>query len=199
MEDIYLKLWDLAKPYYLNGRSYDIAHVEWMMREAEIISDIESLDRRLLLPIVILHDVGYSIINDKNPNIKGKETKRVHMREGARISRILLDSVGYEQQLEKRIVHYISVHDNWLFGDDTPFKECKEMAVFNDLDFLWVNADINIFKKMAASMGLVPGEFYNLWVNDEKLTRRPFCCDYTIRVWETSIRQIKQVLDASSQ
>lgn len=98
MEDIYLKLWDLAKPYYLNGRSYDIAHVEWMMREAEIISDIESLDRRLLLPIVILHDVGYSIINDKNPNIKGKETKRVHMR---------------EQEYQESFLILLAMNNNW--------------------------------------------------------------------------------------
>jgi len=65
MEEQYLKVWELAKPFYEKGRSYDIPHIAWMMKEAETIAESEMLDKRILLPIVILHDVGYSVVNQK--------------------------------------------------------------------------------------------------------------------------------------
>jgi len=194
MDKIYLKIWELAKPYYQQGRSYDILHVKWMMKEADRIADLENLDKKLLLPIVILHDVGYSLINQKNPNIKDKEIKIIHMKEGAKIAGKILSKINYNKEISKRVVYYISVHDNWLLEDDTPFQECKEMAVFNDLDFLWVTASFNIFKDMANSININPKEFYEFWSKDEKLIRRPFCCDYTKKMWEKSMEEIKSFL-----
>lgn len=194
MEEIYLKIFELAKPYYLKGRSYDIPHIEWMMREADKVAELESLDKRLLLPIVILHDVGYSEVEGDNPNIKGKEGKKIHMKEGARISRKILTEVNYDPKLLEKIVHYISVHDNWCLGDDTPYQECKEMAVFNDLDFLWATSSFETFKTTGESMGLSPKDFFEFWKKDEKLTRRPFYCDYTRKMWETSMKKIKEIL-----
>lgn len=50
MEQVYLKIWGLAKVYYQNGRQYDINHIEWMMEKANEIADIEKVDKKLLLP-----------------------------------------------------------------------------------------------------------------------------------------------------
>lgn len=194
MDKIYLKIWELAKPYYKQGRSYDISHIEWMVREADRIADLEKLDKKLLLPIVILHDVGYSLLGQNNPDIKDRKTKIIHMKEGAKIAGKILAEVDYNKEITKRIVYYISVHDNWLLGDDTPFQECREMAVFNDLDFLWVTTSFNIFKNMADSMNMSPKEFYEFWSKDEKLTRRPFCCDHTRQMWGKSIEEIRGIL-----
>ena len=47
---IYLRIWKLAKPYYLKGRAYDVKHIEWMMAEANNLAKAESLDKKLLLP-----------------------------------------------------------------------------------------------------------------------------------------------------
>jgi hypothetical protein len=63
------------------------------------------------------------------------------------------------------------------------------MAVFNDLDFLWPTTDFNIFKITAESLKMSPKEFYNIWINDEKLTRRPFCCEYTQKMWNSDIKK----------
>jgi hypothetical protein len=194
MNDIYKKIWKLAKPYYEKGRSYDISHIGWMMKEADQLADEELLDRRLLLPIVILHDVGYSEVDEKNPNIKSKDSKTMHMKVGAKISRAILNQVNYDPNLAEKIVHYISVHDNWLFGDDSPYQECKEMAAFNDLDFLWPTTSFEMFKTMAESMGKTSEEFYDFWIQDEKLERRPFCCDRTRKMWDSSIKEIKRIL-----
>jgi hypothetical protein len=195
MNKIYLEIWELAKPYYQHSRSYDIPHIEWMIKKADRIAGLEKLDKKLLLPIVVLHDVGYSIISQNNPNIKDKETKVIHMKEGANIASKILAEADYNKEIAKRIVYYISVHDNWLLGDDVPFQECREMALFNDLDFLWATTSFNIFKNMADSMNMSPKEFYKFWLKDEKLTRRPFCCDYTRQMWEESIEEIKFIID----
>jgi len=179
-----LEIWQLAKPYYEKGRAYDAAHIEWMMAQADRLADMEHLDKTLLLPIVILHDVGYSsILTDNNPDIKDKAPKIAHMATGAKIAADILDQVGYSSPQKERIVHYISVHDNWILDDDTPFQECREMAAFNDLDFLYTLSDHNSFVLMGQSMKKTPSETYNYWLQDEKLTRRPFCCAETKRMF----------------
>ena len=194
MDEIYLKMWELARPYYEKGRFYDVAHIEWMMKEADKIADLEKLSKRLLLPIVILHDIGYSATKQKNPNIKGKEVKIVHMREGAEIAKTILEEINYDKELIEKIVYYISVHDNWILGDDTPFKECKEMAVFNDLEFTWVTVRFDVFKTMAKSMKMTPKEFYEFWAKDDKLVRRPFYCDYTKEMYLKTMENIKEAI-----
>ena len=196
MDEIFLKIRDLSLPYYQKGRVYDIDQVNWMMWEADKVADLESLNKKLLVPLVILHDVGYSAVGKDNPHIKDKNAKVIHMREGAKIARKILEQVNYPQELIEKITYYISVHDQWLFGNDQPYQECREMAVFNDLDFLWVNSTFEAFKITGKSMNMTPKEFYDFWIKDEKLTRRPFCCDYTKNFWETSIQGIKKILDS---
>lgn len=165
-----------------------------MIKKADQVAEEEGLNKKLLLPLVILHDVGYAEVKEKNPNIKDKTSKKVHMQVGAEISRKILKEVNYDPDLTTKIVHYVSVHDNWLFGDDTPYQECKEMAVFNDLDFLYVTSSFEAFKIFAASMQMTPQKFYKLWIKDEKLTRRPFCCKYTKNLWIKSRQKIRQAL-----
>ncbi len=184
MKRKYGALWKLAKPYYEKGRAYDIPHIEWMMGEVERISRIEHLNEQLLMPIAILHDVGYSVVGDSNPNIKDPNVKKLHMAAGAKIAEEILIRVGYDPTLIDAVVHYISVHDNWIFGDDQPYKECKEMAVFNDLDFIWSQSSYSMFERQAASIGKKPEEMYDFWMNDEKLVRRPFACDSTRKLFE---------------
>ena len=45
MKQIYLKIWELAKPYYEKARVFDIPHIEWMMKQADRIADIEKLNK----------------------------------------------------------------------------------------------------------------------------------------------------------
>ncbi len=70
------------------------------------------------------------------------------------------------------------------------------MAAFNDLDFLWLTTSFEVFKTSGESMGKTPEEFYEFWIQDEKLTRRPFCSDYTRKMWDFSIKKIKRILDS---
>lgn len=199
MEEIYQKIWELAKTYYQQGRTYDIPQIEWMTKQADRIAETENLDKKLLLPLVILHDVGYSVVGQKNPHIKDKETKIIHMKEGAKIAEGVLKEIGYDQKLAEKIVYCISVHDNWVLGDDKPFQESEEMALFNDLDFLWPTSDLEAFSITAQSMDLSPDEFYEFWQKDEKLTRRPFCCPATNQMHKESMAKIKKLLDKEKE
>lgn len=195
MEKNYIELWNLAKPYYEKGRVYDLPHIEWMMNEVDKICGIEDLDKKLLMPITILHDVGYSIDGKNNPNIKCQNSKKMHMQEGAKIAKELLIELNYDSNLIEKIVYYISVHDNWVFGDDKPYQECKEMAIFNDLDFLWSQSSYATFEHQSESIGKKPEEMYDFWMNDEKLVRRPFACKYTKKLFEKFMSDRKKEID----
>ena len=198
MDQVYLTMWELAQPYYKKGRSYDIEQVAWMMKQADRLTDLEGLNKKILLPLVILHDVGYSKVEIKDPNIKDKVTKKIHMREGARIAKEILNKVGYDQALTEKIVYYISVHDNWILDDNSPYQESSEMALFNDLDFLWVTSNIDAFKVNAKSLNMTPEEFYKFWEKDEKITSRPFCCETTKRMFDKSMEKIKTAISQGS-
>jgi hypothetical protein len=191
MKDIYTRMWQLAKPYYEKGRVYDIPHIEWFMRHVEAICEKEGLNEALLMPIAILHDVGYSVEGNANPHIKCKASKKMHMHECAKIAGRILEEVQYDTGLSRKIVHYISVHDNWALGDDSPYKECREMAVFNDLDFLYSVSSCEIMEIQAQSMGKSQAEMLDFWIADEKHVRRPFACEYTRKIWDESIKRQK--------
>jgi hypothetical protein len=191
MKEIYKKIFDLAMPYYLEGRPYDVSQVEWMMTQVEELVKREHLNEDLLMPLCILHDIGYSKVTETNPSPKSKEAKIVHMAEGAKLAREILDEVEYDKTLADQIVRYVSVHDNWLLNDDTPYKECREMAAFNDLDFIYAVSGMPVLKTQAESMQKTETEMLDFWLHDEKLERRPFCCSYTKKMFYEYIDNLK--------
>jgi len=199
MDQIYLKIFKLARPYYEKGRPYDIPHVEWMMEKAQKIAPKLDLNEKILYPLIILHDVGYSAVNEANPDIKDSNFKRIHMVEGAKIAKKILRDVDFDPELSEKIVYYVSVHDNWVFSDDEPFKECIEMAFFNDLDFAYAQSDIGILENNAQSMGIGLEDMYDFWINDEKLTRRPFCCKETQEIFNKNMEKFKKELEENKK
>ncbi len=64
MDKIYRDIWEFAKPYYEKGRPIDIDHVRWMMEDALLVCEKEGVDEGLLLPLVILPDVGYAFVRN---------------------------------------------------------------------------------------------------------------------------------------
>ncbi|MBR9677286.1 hypothetical protein GOV04_04035 [Candidatus Woesearchaeota archaeon] len=191
MEQIYEKIFELAKPYYEKARPYDILAIEWMIGQADRIADIEDLDKKLLLPLIILHDIGYARVAEDNPDVKDIKSKKIHMEEGAKIANAILIQLDYDQKYIEKITYYVSIHDNWIFNDDIPFKECKEMGVFNDLDFMYPLANPSMLKARADSMGETIEENIKGLKNDEKLKRRPLCCEQTKKLFKQLIEKAK--------
>ncbi len=113
----------------------DLAHIEWMIPDALLVCQKEDINDSLLLPLVILHDVGYAKTPKDNP-FKLDLRKR-HMVEGAKIAREILEKVNYPNEKTQEICYYVSVHDNWAFGDHE-YKKDRILGALKDLDFIWM-------------------------------------------------------------
>jgi len=135
MKKIYSDIWKVAKSYYKKGRPMDLGHVSWMMKEAEKVCKKEKLDDSLIMPAVILHDVGYSVTGAVYYD---KKKKGLHMKVGAKLTKKILTDLNYPQEKIKKICYFISVHDNWIYGETEIYKKNKELGVLRDLDFLWI-------------------------------------------------------------
>ena len=136
MKEIYQKIWELAKPYYEKGRPMDVDHIEWMIEDALLVCQKENLEDSLLLPLVILHDVGYAEVPKDNPY--NLDLRKAHMDAGAKIAKKILEKVDYPANKVEKIVYYVSVHDNWALGDKSVYENNPILAVFSELDFIWM-------------------------------------------------------------
>jgi HD superfamily phosphodiesterase len=181
MKEIYKKIWKLANPYYEKGRPMDIDHIEWMMKDAMIVCEKEKIDDSLLLPLVILHDVGYAEFPKDNPfNLN---LRKAHMKAGAKISQTILEKVDYPKNKIQKISYCVSVHDNWALGDDKIYLEDKILGIFNDLDFIWM-ATPKGFPALMKILNKNHKELTDYIKHDEKLTRRPFSSKTTKKLFE---------------
>ncbi len=189
MNPIYFKILELALPYYEHGRPMDVAHVKWMMRDAFLVCQLEKIDDSLLLPLVILHDVGYSQVPKDNPfNL---DLRKAHMEEGVKIAKEILEKVDYSKDKAERIMHYISVHDNWAFGDNEIYKKDKILAVFNDLDFIWMATEKG-FVAVADYLKLKHKAMLDYLQNNPKLTERPLSTKITQKLFANYIEERKE-------
>lgn len=181
IETRYLEIWKLARPYYEKGRPMDIDHIEWMMRDAILLCEKENLDSDLLLPLVILHDVGYSAVPKDNPfNL---DLRKAHMAEGAKIADSILTKLGYDREVVEKVSCFVSVHDNWALGDNDLYKKEKILGLFNDLDFMWMATPkgFPVVRKILKKTAI---EMIDFLKNDEKLVNRPFATMTTKKIFE---------------
>ena len=116
MKSIYQDIWNLAKPY-LNTRRNDI-HTEISVDMAFKLMDSEGGDEEIVIPAIILHDVGWIKIpgnlqlNAFGPNAKDPELNRTHEIEGVRIATEILRDVDYDQTKTEQILEIIGGHDS---------------------------------------------------------------------------------------
>jgi len=171
MKKIYQDIWKLAKPYYERGRPMDIDHIEWMMKDAIFVCKQENLDDSLLLPLVILHDVGYAEVPKDNPF--KLNLRKAHMKAGAIISKIILDELAYPKDKTKKIIYFVSVHDNWAFGDNDIYKNDTLLSVFNDLDYMWM-ATPKGFPALMKILNKTLEEMIEYLEDNDKPKLRPF-------------------------
>jgi len=85
------------------------------------------------MPLVILHDVGYAKVPKDNPF--KLDLRKAHMKAGAKIARKILTELNYPKNKVDKIVNYISIHDNWAFGQNDIYTKDKILGTFSDLDY----------------------------------------------------------------
>ena len=116
-----LAIWSLAKEY-LKTRDND-AHTLYAYGIAQaLLSQIPEADENIVLPAIMLHDVGWSTVNEREnleaiaPDRDGSRNHLVfqHEKEGARIAREILQQVGVPEQDIVQITDIIDGHDTRL-------------------------------------------------------------------------------------
>jgi len=156
MKDIYKKILEKALPLYEKGREGDVEHIKWL---AEVIMKYvgeSEVDYDLLIPVVLLHDVGYSKVS-KGSNPFDLDIRKSHSEEGAKIAEEILSELNYPKEKINEIKRLILKHDNWAFGDD--FADEPVLRIFNNFDFMWMTSEkgFGIVRKF---MKKEPKEFY---------------------------------------
>lgn len=189
MKKIYNDIWERAKPYYKNGRPMDIDHIEWMMSVAISVCEKENLDDSVLLPLAILHDVGYAEVQKDNPyklNIREE-----HMKAGAIIAKRILEEVHYPKDKAEKISHLVSVHDNWALGDNNIYKNDALLGSFNDLDYMWM-ATPKGFPALMTILGKNQKELIEYLESNDKPILRPFSTETAKELYLKYIEERKR-------
>jgi HD superfamily phosphodiesterase len=114
--DSYEKIKTLAEPY-LRTRMNAI-HTELSTRFAYQLLETEAGDEDIVIPAILLHDVGWSQVPEEfqlkafGPRMTLPEWNRVHELEGVRIAREILEEVGYDPRKTEEILAIIEGHDS---------------------------------------------------------------------------------------
>lgn len=191
MNENYEKIWESARPYYEKGRPMDVDHIEWMMKDAMLVCDNEGIDDSILLPLVILHDVGYGEIPPGNPfNL---DLRKEHMKKGGEIAEKILKKLNYDSEKIDQISNLVSVHDDWALGDDQSYKDNIFLGVFNDLDFTWM-ATPKGFPALMKILNKSAEEMIKYLETDEKLIKRPFSTKTTKQLFESYLKDRRSEL-----
>jgi HD superfamily phosphodiesterase len=116
MEDIFKKIWELSKPY-LNTRKNDM-HTKISLNFAYKLMEKEGGDEGIVVPAVILHDVGWKRVPEKlqlqafGPKATSPELNRVHEIEGSKIAKEILKKLSYHTDSVEDIIEIIEGHDS---------------------------------------------------------------------------------------
>ena len=191
MNLIYKKIWDEAKPYYLKSRPMDVAHIEWMMKQVEEVCKLENLDETILMPLAILHDVGYaSLVDPAKANYYDKDIRGAHMKAGAEIAEQILKSVDYPKDKSKKIVDYVGIHDNWAFGEIDMYLKDTLLGTFKDFDYLWIYTKVGCdsIQKVLKKSNLEMLEYLK---NETSpiYGKKPFSTPFTKKLRETYLKE----------
>jgi hypothetical protein len=104
------------------------------------------------------------------------------MDEGAKIASAILSHINYPSEKMKQIVHYVSIHDEWAFGNNAVFNDDIFLGTLNDLDFIWMLTPRG-FEEIGRIRNYSVWEMLNFVETNEKLTNRPLCTGSTRRLF----------------
>jgi HD superfamily phosphodiesterase len=118
MKKIFKAIWESALPY--QDQRDDPGHAEVATHYAQLLVRYEKGDRNVIIPAIMLHDVGYSQIpKERRMKIFDRKAKRIerlavqyeHQIEGVLLARKILQKVNYPVDLVTEILEIISQHD----------------------------------------------------------------------------------------
>lgn len=149
MEKIFEKIWELALPY--QDKRGDKGHAKITLHYALELLESEKGDEEVVIPAIILHDVGWNQLNEEEISVifdlgKNKEreleVRYKHQKEGVRIAREILRQINYPKELVEEILEIISQHDtreSFISKNEGLVRDADKLWRFSKIGF---NADI---------------------------------------------------------
>ncbi len=116
MDDDYQEICRLATPF-LETRD-NVIHTRIALSFARKLLAVEGGDEKIVIPAVILHDVGWKSVPEElqlkafGPAANDKDINRIHEVEGARTAADILKQVGYDLWLAQEIIEIVRGHDS---------------------------------------------------------------------------------------
>jgi HD superfamily phosphodiesterase len=135
MEETYRRIFERARPY-IETRD-NVIHTTVAYSFAVKLLAAEGGDEAVVLPAVILHDVGWKCVPEDlqlkafGPGRRDTEIRRIHEVEGTKIARAVLEEIGYDPRLIDEICEIIVGHDS-----RTEALSLND-AIVKDSDKLW--------------------------------------------------------------
>jgi hypothetical protein len=137
-EDVYARIYALAEPYW-RTRAGELHMPESYAFARELLAAHPDAEADIVLPAILLHDVGYALVPDETHReglADGKngwqpDVTRMHEQLGAKLAGELLEQVGYDPERTRRIQDIVDGHDTRKDPLDL------EDAVVKDADKLW--------------------------------------------------------------
>jgi len=115
MRPIYQRIYEHARPF-LRTRN-NLVHTKISLRYAFRLLIEEKGDEAVVIPAILLHDVGWKVIPENlqitafGPNLSNPELTKIHEVEGAKIAREILKALRYPPGKVKEICRIIGGHD----------------------------------------------------------------------------------------
>jgi HD superfamily phosphodiesterase len=112
---IHQKIFEKAKPFLRTRRN--LIHTRIALHYALKLLQSEGGDKDVVIPAVLLHDVGWKTIPANmhltafGPNLSNPKLARVHELEGAKIAEAILKDLQYPSKKIKEICRIIRGHD----------------------------------------------------------------------------------------
>jgi len=112
----YQKIFEKAKPFLRTRKN--LIHTHIALRYALKLLKLEKGDQEVVIPAIILHDVGWSVVPEHlhltafGPNPTNPKLGKVHEVEGAKIAKAILKKSNYPPEKIKEICQIIQGHDS---------------------------------------------------------------------------------------
>ena len=116
MKPIYQKIFERAKPFLRTRKN--LIHTRIALYYALKLLKSEKGDKGAVIPAIILHDVGWSVVPEHlhltafGPHPTNPKLGRVHEVEGAKIAKAILEEFNYPPEKIKEIYRIIQGHDS---------------------------------------------------------------------------------------
>jgi hypothetical protein len=136
-EEQWLRIMELASPYLTARWGWNLRHVEISLQFARMLMAAEGGRPEVVIPAVILHDVGWSCVPGDlqaeafGPRARNPRLNRLHEVEGVRLAREILIGSGYPEQWRAEILAIVDNHDSG------PAARSLNDALVKDADKLW--------------------------------------------------------------